>query len=409
MLTAFGYTAGGLNPGGVSGFLNSSWTLNTSGAIPRAEQTWKRLPDAPVSGRQEVAAAKIGDALFFIGGFAYSPPFSYNDTLKLEKIAGVWTWSKLADFPYALSSMGVVSIGQVLYVVGGADYNRTGFCVQASCTGRTPLGSGIHSLDTSQTKARWQRLPDLPGVPRWVDLHKDPCCVFLKHPLLLIPQVNQVHSVTAVRGEIYVIGGALSGPSDWGTTSFTIVDNWKYTPATKHWTRLADSPMASGNFQTGGDEHGAFLDRYIILIGGYEYSYIAQMNKTISPTAGYKSAMQMCDPSKPPPLKDQSRCHESCAASKEQQGSEYYNDVFVYDTQKDEFGVAAASSSEEPCLMPKGCGGYPMNDNLPQTNLRGDKLFTIGGECDGRKVCGLETYTHYPRLALVGTLKAVEN
>ena len=49
-----------------------------------------------------------------------------------------------------------------------------------------------------------------------------------------------------------------------------------------------------------------------------------------------------------------------------------------------------------------------MNDNLPQTNLRGDKLFTIGGECDGRNVCGEEIYTHYPRLALVGTLKAVD-
>lgn len=282
--------------------------------------------------------------------------------------------------------MGVVAIGNVLYVVGGADYNSTGFCVQAECvSGRTPLGAGIHSLDTSLgAAARWQRLPDLPGVPRWV------------------------HSVTAVNGEIYVIGGAVSGPSDWGTGSFTVVDNWKFTPPTQKWTRLADSPMATGNFQTGGGEHGAFLDRYIILIGGYEYDEIAYPNKTTGPTSGYNNAMQMCDPLKPPPLKDRSRCHKSCAASQEQQGSEYYNDVFVFDTVKDEFGVATASSSTEPCLMPKGCGGYPMNDNLPQTNLRGDKLFTIGGECDGRNVCGEEIYTHYPRLALVGTLKAVD-
>lgn len=76
VLTAFGYSAGGLNPGGVSGFLNSSWTLNTSKDIPRAEQVWRRLPDAPVSGRQEVAAAKVGDALFFVGGFSYAPPYS---------------------------------------------------------------------------------------------------------------------------------------------------------------------------------------------------------------------------------------------------------------------------------------------------------------------------------------------
>lgn len=47
-----------------------------------------------------------------------------------------------------------------------------------------------------------------------------------------------------------------------------------------------------------------------------------------------------------------------------------------------------------------------MNDNLPQTNIRGSKIFTIGGECDVRTICG-EEYQHYPRLALVGEMTEI--
>eukprot|EP01046_Picozoa_sp_COSAG06_P043045 COSAG06_NODE_5579_length_3390_cov_9.053024_5_plen_66_part_00 len=57
--------------------------------------------------------------------------------------------------------------------------------------------------------------------------------------------------------------------------------------------------------------------------------------------------------------------------------------------------------------LPHGCGSFPMNNKLPQTNARGIKIFTIGGECDERRICG-EVYQHYPTLALVGTMTVVE-
>ena len=44
-----------------------------------------------------------------------------------------------------------------------------------------------------------------------------------------------------------------------------------------------------------------------------------------------------------------------------------------------------------------------MNDNLPQTNMHGNRVFVAGGECDARTIGG-ELYGHYPRLALVGTI-----
>jgi hypothetical protein len=56
--------------------------------------------------------------------------------------------------------------------------------------------------------------------------------------------------------------------------------------------------------------------------------------------------------------------------------------------------------------MPAGCGSLPINNNLPQTNVRGDQIFLLGGECNDRVVKG-EHYTHYPTLALVGKLRVI--
>jgi hypothetical protein len=46
---------------------------------------WQRLPDAPaaVAARQDVASAVINGAVYIVGGFSYSAPYSYADFLKL--------------------------------------------------------------------------------------------------------------------------------------------------------------------------------------------------------------------------------------------------------------------------------------------------------------------------------------
>ena len=85
----------------------------------------------------------------------------------------------------------------------------------------------------------------------------------------------------------------------------------------------------------------------------------------------------------------------------------YNNDVLVYDAQEKIFGTARATSSAEPDLLPPGCGGLPINDNLPQTNVHGDQVFVIGGECNDR-IIGGEHYTHYPNLALVGDISVLK-
>lgn len=186
VLTAFGYSSGG-----VAGFLNSAWLLNTSkmvsnrpahaapnttcnyelhndgyspimcytaqrlfpsaacaaltchgvaahcdlatgfcindkntrpclsGAQPQhptpvpPPSPWQQLPSAPVNGRQEVSAAIIDGAVYFVGGFSYKAPYTFNETLKLARdpASGEWKWTRLPDFPYPVSSYGMTSIG----------------------------------------------------------------------------------------------------------------------------------------------------------------------------------------------------------------------------------------------------------------------------------------------------------
>jgi hypothetical protein len=101
VVAGFGYPSGG-----ATAFQNTAWLLNTSDP----ESKWTRLPDAPVCGRQDVGAAVIGGSVYFVGGFSYTAPFSYNDTLKLSRDGdgSSWVWTVLPSVPYAVSSYGGV-------------------------------------------------------------------------------------------------------------------------------------------------------------------------------------------------------------------------------------------------------------------------------------------------------------
>ena len=40
-----------------------------------------------LTGAQEVSAAIVAGAVYFVGGFSYIPPYCFDDTLKLARIA----------------------------------------------------------------------------------------------------------------------------------------------------------------------------------------------------------------------------------------------------------------------------------------------------------------------------------
>jgi hypothetical protein len=83
---------------GSSPFLNTAYRLNVTAAVGSAcrgsgpdcrndsiAPHWRQLPDAPVSGRQDVASAVIDGAVYILGGFSYSSPYSYADFLRLVR------------------------------------------------------------------------------------------------------------------------------------------------------------------------------------------------------------------------------------------------------------------------------------------------------------------------------------
>eukprot|EP01052_Picozoa_sp_SAG31_P036455 SAG31_NODE_4554_length_3143_cov_24.683640_2_plen_534_part_00 len=399
IVSAFGYAGGGSH-----NFMNSTWLLNIS-AVSGSKSEWQRLPDAPVAPRQDVGSTVIGGALYFIGGFSYSQPFTYNDVMRLQRdSSGTWAWSILPAFPHPIDAYsGLVSIGKKLFVFGGAYYNATGFYSGAR-------GKQLYCLDTQDLSAGWTRLPDLPSTGRWIA------------------------SVSAIGTNIFVIGGATGSNPQHPIT--TLVDNWKYDTVAQRWLRLTDLPIASGNF--GSDS--VFMGRYIILIGGFQYDQVTLRNGTNVPS--YGKPQRMCNRAK----KGATHCRPGCPALETKiQSNEYFNDVWAYDTRTDRFGTVTASSTGEPCLLPSRCGSYPLNNNVslvqnsaktifvtrssgilpgaellkskadkcglslqvPQTNILGNQIFTVGGEADVRTICG-EEYQHYPRLAVLGTIRVAQ-
>jgi hypothetical protein len=80
-------------------------------------------------------------------------------------------------------------------------------------------------------------------------------------------------------------------------------------------------------------------------------------------------------------------------ASRFQGRGEYFNDVFVYDTQTGLFGTADK---------------LPLNNNLPMTVVHGDEILLIGGETGGSVVEG-EAYGHHPDLLLRGRIRVLKN
>jgi len=341
-ITACGFCSGlnndkkpGMYP---RGFLKKVWAVD----LANEAAGWSELPEFPGAARQGLIAVPLGDAIYFWGGFSYSQPYCYTDGYKLSRQGGRWRWEPLPALPWPICGTAGCAIGSTIYVFGGADYDAQAFYTPTDRDGKTErMGARMLCIDTadlhagrSSASAGWQHLADCPGTPRWV------ACV------------------TAVGDRIYVIGGATGG-----TSYNTVVDNWVYDTKRDAWTRLRDLPVASGNFPGG---KVVFKDRYIVLGGGYQYSKVANPDGTTREPYGT-------------PRRFEGK-------------GDYYNDVFVYDTQTALFGRATS---------------MPLNNNLSLTVVHGDQVYMIGGET-GTAVVEGEFYGHHPELFLKGKIEVAE-
>lgn len=317
------------------GFMKDTWGLD----LKEPEGTWVVLPDFPGAARQGNSAVVVNDRLYTWGGFSYSEPYCYKDGYKLSHKDGRYSWDKLPDLPWPVCAGRVCAIGSKMYLVGGADYDKEKFYTAGDRNGNIErLGSRLLVIDTDKLSAGWKELAQCPGTPRWV------------------------HATAVVDAMIYVLGGA-TGYDNATKTVCTIVDNWCYDTATDKWSRLRDLPVSSGNFPSGQIVYG---NRYILLVGGYQYGCVLNPDGTIRKPYGTPFAHYV--------------------------GKSYYSDVFVYDTATDLFGTATP---------------LPLNNNLPMTVVSGNTIHLIGGETGGA-VLGTEHFGHHTDLYLVGEINESE-
>jgi Kelch motif protein/kelch motif-containing protein len=321
-------------PESVKRFIKKVYGIN----LNEPQKGWRELPDFPGIRRQEHASIDVDDKLYVWGGFSYLEPYAFEDGYCLSREGDEWTWERLPDLPWKSASAGICAIGSKVYLMGGTDYDFKTMYTNTDRNGNTQrLGARMLCIDTKDLASGWKELAQCPGTARWV------------------------HAMAAVDGKVYVIGGA-TGTDNAAEAYCTVVDNWLYDPATDSWTRLADSPVASGNFSPG---RIVYDNRYILLICGAQYDHILNPDGTTRAVYGKPYRHYKTKP--------------------------YFSDVFVYDTKTGLFGMG------DP---------LPLNNCLPPTYVRGNKVHMLGDETDGACVEGV-FYEHRPNLYLIGTIKAV--
>lgn len=331
-----------------SGFLKKAWGLDLS----QPDASWRDLPEFPGAARQGLLCSAVNGELYCWGGINYTAPFTYKDGYRLSKQAGRWTWEPLPDLPSPAAFGSICSIGSKIYMLGGSDYDSAKFYTHADRNGdHQRLGARLLMIETANLQAGWKRLADCPGTARFVA------------------------AMAATGGKIYVFGGATGDDNPTHPNGYhTVVDNWQYDPAVNRWQRLRDLPVASGNFPSG---RIVYRDRYILLVGGYQYATVENPDGSLRQPYGQPSKhYRKGDPAPP---------------SSHHYFGDYFNDVWVYDTQTGLFGTATP---------------LPLNNNTPLTVLEGHRIFLIGGETGGSLIEG-EYFGHHPDLLLIGTIEDI--
>jgi non-specific serine/threonine protein kinase len=176
-----------------------------------ARDSWRRLPDLPVT-VNHAAAAAAGGRLYVVGG--YSAGFAGK--LRRAFVYSERAWHELPRPPAARAAAGAAIAGGKLYVAGG----------------RSPNGLAQKMLVFDIAGSRWSTVSG--PIPR------------------------EHLAVTAAGGRIYVVGGRKAG-YDTNLRAFE-----SYSPASGLWRRLPALPSARGG--TG----AAAAAGLIVSVGGEE-------------------------------------------------------------------------------------------------------------------------------------------
>ena len=308
---------------------------------------WRRIPDFPAGGRQEMYAATVDDEIHYWGGFNYTAPFTYRDGYKLSRVDGEWRWTRLPDLPRPGGAGNAVAIGAKIYLLGGMDYDAKRYHVWTDRAGGTDrLGSRLYVFDTRDAATGWSELEPCPGTPRMMS------------------------GLAAVDGKLWVVGGY--GVDREGAAR-CVVDSWRYDPAARSWERLRDLPVAVSGFGSGSI---VYRDRYLLLPTGYPHATVLDPDGGVRPRYGRPSRIDRSAWKQHPGL----------------EGTTYENHVWVYDTRTDLYGTATP---------------LPFDDHGPATHVVGDTAWLFPGETGGFWWRG-EYFGHAPELVLRGKIELLD-
>jgi len=267
------------------GYVDRTWSLD----LRNSTTGWQSLPTMPAAARQAQTSAVVGESLYVMGGFNYES-LAFQDTYRLSHAAGAWTWERLADLPWKCGFAGAATVGDRVFMFGGADIGKPPggiYRTAADRNGEAPrLGARLIALDTKNLAAGWQELPACPGTPRFMP-------------------------ATAFVGEYFYVFGGLTGFDNPQKQVHVVVDNWRFKISAQTWERLDDLPVGASRHP---NNYIAFQNRYVLLIGGGPMKNVMNPDGTTRPTYG--------------------RPHRT------QWGRTTFSDITVYDTQTGKFGRA---------------------------------------------------------------------
>lgn len=226
---------------------------------------WTPLPDATAA-RTEVAAARLGDAIYVAGGFA--EPDGRTSAVVERYDLRRHRWTRVRDLPVAVNHAAATGHGGQLYVIGG----------YVSQQGLNQASRAVQRYDPRS--GRWTRAPDL-------------------------PRPVAAHVAGTIGGRLYVAGGARDGRALRSLYVFDVEDGrWstgrgmgtarehlagtvsggafyvlsgraagqgnlttseRYVPARRRWERVPASRKPRG-----GTGAAALTDGRIVLAGGEE-------------------------------------------------------------------------------------------------------------------------------------------
>jgi N-acetylneuraminic acid mutarotase len=169
--------------------------------------TWVSLPDMPTA-RAGLASARVGDAIYAIGGRTGTVPCSGGELATVERYdIATQTWSTVASLPTARSDLAAITKGGKVYVFGGC-----------------AAGAFLADVDVYDPETdTWSTAPtDLPTARA------------------------AMYQVGKKGGTIYVIGGYAGGPA--------LAVNEAYKVSRDAWSTA--TPMLTARAEMGVVSHG---------------------------------------------------------------------------------------------------------------------------------------------------------